>query len=37
MVQMLPVTDFRTVRSKLEPYEFAINIGQDVPPSDLVI
>ena len=36
MVQKLPLTDFRAVRSKLEPHEFAISEGQDVPPSDLV-
>jgi len=36
MVQRLPFTDFRAVRSKLEPHEFAINEGQDVPPSNLV-
>ncbi len=36
MTQKLPITDFRAVRSKLEPHEFAISEGQDVPPSDLV-
>ena len=36
MAQKLPLTDFRAVRSKLEPHEFAISEGQDVPPSDLV-
>jgi hypothetical protein len=36
MSQKLPRTDFRAVRSKLEPHEFAISEGQDVPPSDLV-
>jgi hypothetical protein len=36
MSKKLPLTDFRAVRSKLEPHEFAISEGQDVPPSDLV-
>lgn len=36
MTKKLPLTDFRAVRSKLEPHEFAISEGQDVPPSDLV-
>jgi hypothetical protein len=36
MVQRLPLTDFRAARHKLEPHEFAISEGQDVPPSDLV-
>jgi hypothetical protein len=36
MTKKLPLTDFRAVRSKLEPDEFAISVGQDVPPSDLV-
>jgi hypothetical protein len=35
-VQKLPLTDFRAVRHKLDPHEFAISEGQDVPPSDLV-
>ncbi|WP_456827020.1 hypothetical protein [Bradyrhizobium sp. USDA 4518] len=30
------MTDFRAVRSKLEPHEFAISDGQDAPPADLV-
>jgi len=32
----LPLTDFRAVRSKLEPHEFAVNGGEEVPPSELV-
>jgi hypothetical protein len=36
MSKKLPLTDFRAVRNKLEPHEFAIGEGQDVAPSDLV-
>lgn len=36
MAKKLPLTDFRAVRSKLEPHEFAISAGQDVPPSSLI-
>jgi hypothetical protein len=36
MVQKLPLTDFRAVRSKLEPDDFAVSKGPDAPPSDLV-
>lgn len=36
MVRKLPLTDFRAVRSKLEPHEFAISDGQDAPPSNPV-
>jgi hypothetical protein len=36
MTKKLPLKDFRAVRSKLEPHEFAISEGQDVPPSDLI-
>ena len=36
MSRKLPLTEFRAVRSKLEPHEFAISEGIDVPPSDLV-
>lgn len=36
MSKKLPLSDFRAVRSKLEPHEFAISEGQDVPPSSLV-
>jgi hypothetical protein len=36
MPKKLPLTDFRAIRSMLEPHEFAISEGQDVEPSDLV-
>lgn len=36
MIKKLPLSDFRAIRSKLEPHEFAISEGQDVPPSNLV-
>jgi hypothetical protein len=36
MTKKLSLTDFRAVRSMLEPHEFAISEGQDVPPSDLI-
>lgn len=36
MSKKLPLTDFRAVRSQLEPHEFAISEGQDVPPSNLI-
>jgi hypothetical protein len=36
MSKKLPLTDFRAVRSKLEPQEFAISEGQDAPPSNLI-
>ncbi|CAB3773915.1 MULTISPECIES: hypothetical protein [Burkholderia] len=36
MSKKLLLTDFRAVRSKLEPHDFAISEGQDVPPSDLI-
>jgi hypothetical protein len=36
MSKKLPLSDFRAVRRKLEPHDFAISDGQDVPPSDLV-
>jgi hypothetical protein len=36
MSKKLPLTDFRAVRSKLEPHEFAISDGQDAAPSDLI-
>jgi hypothetical protein len=36
MATKLAVTDFRAVRSKLEPEAFANPEGQDAPPSDLV-
>lgn len=36
MSKKLALAVFRAVRSKLEPHEFAISEGQDVPPSDLI-
>jgi hypothetical protein len=36
MARKLPLSDFRAVRHKLEPHEFAISEGQDVAPTDLV-
>ena len=36
MSTKLPQSDFRALRSKLEPHEFAISEGQDVAPSDLI-
>lgn len=36
MIRKLPLTDFRATRSKLEPHEFAVSEGQDVPPSNLI-
>ncbi|MDE2284469.1 MAG: hypothetical protein KGK33_07630, partial [Hyphomicrobiales bacterium] len=36
MSKKLALSDFRALRCKLEPHEFAISEGQDVPPSDLV-
>jgi|SRR5215831_8072893 len=36
MTKPLPLTDFRAVRSTLEPDDFAISDGQDPPPSDPV-
>jgi hypothetical protein len=36
MTKKPPLSDFRAVRHKLEPHEFAISEGQDAPPSDLV-
>ena len=36
MTKKLPISDFRAVRHKLEPHEFAISEGQDVEPTDLV-
>jgi hypothetical protein len=35
MAKNLPLTDFRAVRSKLEPHEYMTG-GEDVSPSDLV-
>lgn len=36
MPKKLLLADFRAVRSKLEPHDFAIGDGLDVPPSDLI-
>jgi len=36
MSEKLQLADFRAVRSKLEPDDFAISEGQDAPPSDLI-
>jgi hypothetical protein len=36
MTKKLPLNDFRAVRSKLEPDDFAITDGVDDPPSDLI-
>jgi hypothetical protein len=36
MTRKLPLSDFRALRSKLEPHEFAISEGQDAAPSDLI-
>jgi len=32
----LPLSDFRAVRHKLEPHEFAISEGQDIAPTHLI-
>src|SRR5262245_22722317 len=36
MARKLPLSDFRSVRHKLESHEFAISEGQDIEPTDLV-
>jgi hypothetical protein len=36
MSKKLPIDDFRTIRHKLEPHEFAISEGQDALPSNLI-
>ncbi len=36
MTQKLPLSDFRAVRHKLEPHEFAISEGQDIEPTHLI-
>ena len=36
MVRKLPLSDFRAVRHKLEPHEFALSEGQDIEPTHLV-
>jgi hypothetical protein len=35
MAKNLPLTDFRALRSKLEPHEYMTG-GEDIPPSELV-
>jgi hypothetical protein len=36
MVQKLPLSDFRAIRHKLEPHDFAISEGQDLAPTQLI-
>jgi hypothetical protein len=36
MAQKLPLSDFRAVRYKLEPHEFALSEGPDPPPTNLI-
>jgi hypothetical protein len=36
MSKKLPLSDFRAVRHKLEPHEFAISEGQDIAPTNLI-
>jgi hypothetical protein len=36
MVKTLPLSDFRALRHKLEPHEFAISDGVEVAPTDLI-
>jgi len=36
MARKLPLSDFRAVRYKLEPHEFAYSEGLDEPPTDLI-
>src|SRR4051794_7324101 len=36
MTKELPLSDFRAVRHKLEPHEFAISEGKDVAPTQLI-
>lgn len=36
MAKKLPLSDFRALRWKLEPHEFAISEGPEVAPSDLI-
>lgn len=35
MSKKLPLSDFRAVRHRLEPHDFAISEGQDIAPTDL--
>jgi hypothetical protein len=36
MTQKLPLSDFRALRHKLEPHEFAFSEGQDIAPTHLI-
>ena len=36
MIRKLPLSDFRAVRHKLEPHEFALSGGQDIAPISLI-
>jgi hypothetical protein len=36
MTKKLPLSDFRAVRHKLDPHEFAISEGQDIAPTHLI-
>lgn len=36
MAKKLPLSDFRAVRHKLEPHEFALSEGQDIAPTNLI-
>src|ERR1700730_4429007 len=36
MTKKLPLSDFRAVRHKLEPHEFAISEGKDIAPTHLI-
>lgn len=36
MTKKLPLSDFRAVRHKLEPHEFALSEGQDIAPTHLI-
>jgi hypothetical protein len=36
MTKKLPLADFRAVRHKLEPHEFALCEGQDIAPTQLI-
>jgi hypothetical protein len=36
MARKVPLSDFRAVRHKLEPHEFALSEGQDIAPTHLI-
>ncbi len=36
MTRKLPLSDFRAVRHKLEPHEFALSEGPDIAPTNLI-